>query len=132
MQCRNLRFVVHKHKAKKAGLHYDLRIQKCNEKMLQSYAIRKGIPLKTGEKHLAIRTPDHEWLWLNFQGEIPEGEYGAGTIEIWDKGKCDLVYEKKNVKLYDFHGKKMKGLYALVHLKGDSYLIVKSKHSKSE
>ncbi|MEM3829379.1 MAG: DNA polymerase ligase N-terminal domain-containing protein [Conexivisphaerales archaeon] len=126
-----LKFVVHKHYANRAGLHYDLRIQKPdNKKEMDSYAIRKGIPETSGEKRLAIKQPVHDIKWLKFQGEIPEGEYGAGTLEIWDSGSAVLLKDTNSVKIYNFFGKKMMGLYSLVHLSGDNYLLLKNKRTK--
>ncbi len=122
-----LKFVVDKHNAKKAGLHYDLRIQKCHTcEKLYSWAVPKGIPLEKGIKHLAIKTPDHEMKWLSFHGEIPDGEYGAGTIEIWDQGTCTVVKKTKNVWIFDFDGDKMKGEYSLVKIRQGLFLISKN------
>jgi bifunctional non-homologous end joining protein LigD len=121
-------FVVHKHKAKRAGLHYDLRIQTTpNSKKMYSFAIRKGIPEEPGQKFLAVRQPLHDIWWKDFEGSLPEGEYGAGTLDIWDSGKADLLKDNGLVKVYDFHGHKMKGLYSLVHLSGENFLLVKNK-----
>ena len=120
------RFVVHEHKAKRAGLHYDLRIEVGDH--LESYACRKGLPLVPGVKRLLIRQVDHEKWWLNFEGEIKEG-YGQGTLKIWDKGTYKELSNKKNVRVLEFHGKKLKGLYVLVKLgsSSDSYIIFKKK-----
>ena len=122
------RYVVHKHNAKKAGLHYDLRIEIPSKHILWSFASRKPLPLKPGIKRLIIKQPDHELKWLNFSGEIPEGEYGAGTIRIWDKGKYKL-WSKQNNKVYvlEFIGRKLKGIYVLVKMSNNNYLFFKKK-----
>jgi len=131
---KNLKFVVDQHNAKSAGLHYDLRIQKSpNAKVLLSFAIRKGIP-KDGKPYLAVKTPDHPEKWLTWQGTIPDGEYGAGTIKIYDHGTCDLIKQTKKVRVYDFRGtkEKLKGKYALVHMKNKEYLFIKVKNKVGE
>jgi len=130
---KKLRFALDKHYAKKAGFHCDLRIQKDPDShTLFSFAIRKCIP-KEHEKYLAIRTEDHDWKWLSFEGEIPEGEYGAGKIEKYDYGYCYLVKETDKIKVYDFHGEKkhLVGQYALVHIKDNQYLFLKVTNIKS-
>ena len=118
------RFVIHKHYAKRAGIHYDLRIEVGNK--LYSFACRKGIPTTTGKKVLLVRQPDHEKKWLNFQGEIPSGEYGAGKLVIWDKGTYNLVEKNDKVLVLNFKGNKIKGRYIIVKLEKNNYLIFKS------
>ena len=91
-------FVVNIHHAKKAGLHYDLRIQYPYREQLASWAIPKSkIPNKPKERVLAIRTNDHSRLWLYFKGEIDDG-YGAGLIEIGAKGKV-FIHEWSETKI---------------------------------
>ena len=84
MQSEITQFVVHEHKARRAGLHYDLRIKVGN--VLKDWAFRKPIPLEAGLKRLGIEQPDHHPSWLDFEGDITDG-YGAGTLNIWDKGE---------------------------------------------
>jgi DNA ligase D-like protein (predicted 3'-phosphoesterase) len=109
-------------------LHYDLRLEK--DGVLKSWAVPKGIPADPSEKRLAVETEDHPLGYASFEGTIPKGQYGAGTVEIWDKG----VYEAKvwDEKMIEFtvQGKKMKGRYVLVRLKkaGEkSWLLLKGK-----
>jgi DNA ligase D-like protein (predicted ligase)/DNA ligase D-like protein (predicted 3'-phosphoesterase) len=106
-------FVVQEHHARR--LHYDLRLE--SDGVLKSWAVPKGIPEKPGEKRLAIQTEDHPLKYAEFQGTIPKGEYGAGTVSIWDKG----VYEPKvwdNSKIeITLNGGRLTGRYVLAKFK---------------
>ena len=127
---KNLKFVIHKHKAYKAGLHYDLRLQIPGKKKLWSFAIRHQPGSQ--QNTLLIKQPDHTWKWLTFEGEIPKGEYGGGSLQIWDKGTYILCKDHPGTDLLEFHGTKLKGIYALVKLpQKNSYLLVKTKHIDS-
>ena len=113
------RFVVQEHQA--SHLHWDFRLEM--EGVLKSWALPKGLPLKEGEKHLAVEVEDHPLSYLDFEGEIPEGEYGAGKVLIWDRGAYQLL-EKKEGKLKVFlNGTKAQGVY---HLIKTSYLLGKN------
>jgi len=118
------RFVVQKHRA--SHLHYDFRLEA--EGVLKSWAVPKGAPEQAGVKRLAIAVEDHPVDYINFSGVIPEGEYGAGTVEIWDKGKwqaLDGSLERGSMK-FNLAGKKLKGEYVLVKLKDKkNWLIYK-------
>jgi DNA ligase D-like protein (predicted 3'-phosphoesterase) len=116
-------FVVQKHDA--SHLHYDLRLE--IEGILKSWAIPKTPPEKEGEKRLAVQTEDHPIEYANFEGTIPEGQYGAGTVEIWDKGY--FLPEKIGDKeiIFELNGKKMKGKFALVRFKDKNWLFFKRK-----
>jgi bifunctional non-homologous end joining protein LigD len=118
------RFVVHKHDA--SHLHYDFRLEM--EGVLKSWAVPKGPPEKPGERRLAVKVEDHPLDYINFHGTIPVGQYGAGTVEIWDKGK--YVLEKNSPKEIEIvlKGKKLTGSYVLVNFKGDkNWLMLKRK-----
>jgi len=126
-------FVVVKHQAKRAGLHYDIRFKMPNSNMWASFAVRKGVPTKPGIKVLAVRTHDHSRKEALFFGKIDSG-YGAGTLTKWDGGPCDILKFKKAHIVVRFRGSKVKGIYHFIstgvidkNFKGDSYLLFKSK-----
>jgi len=127
------KFVVMDHKAVYAGYHQDLRIQKPESSMWLSFAIRKGVPLKEGTKHLAIQTKDHDTKGALFTGKIKKGEYGEGVIEKFDSGSCTILKLNSRHIVIDFEGSKIKGLYHMISTsnfeKGgsDNYLIFKGK-----
>lgn len=112
------RFVVQRHAARR--LHYDFRLER--DGVLASWAVPKGMPLAAGERHLAVHVEDHPLDYADFEGTIPAGEYGAGTVEIWDRGTYELIEEKKDGGLtVRLHGNRLEGLWTLVpaHLDGD-------------
>ncbi len=109
-------YVIQKHDA--SHLHYDLRLEMNG--VLKSWAVPKEPPLKKGIKRLAVSVPDHEISYARFQGRIPEGQYGAGEVEIWDDGYYVPVAVRKNSIVADIHGGKLKGAYCLVKLKPKS------------
>jgi DNA ligase D-like protein (predicted 3'-phosphoesterase) len=115
------RFVVQKHQA--SHLHYDFRLEM--DGVLKSWAIPKGIPLAPGIRRLAVEVEDHPIEYIDFAGKIPEGQYGAGTVEIWDKGKYKLdnkVTERIEITLT---GEKLSGSYVLIHTDGKNWLLIK-------
>ena len=121
-------FVVQRHDASR--LHYDFRLERNGA--LASWAVPKGVPLEPGQQHLAVHVEDHPLEYATFEGEIPKGQYGAGTVELWDQGTYELVEEKKNGGLtVRLHGKRLEGTYALVpaKLSGDprNWLIVRKR-----
>jgi DNA ligase D-like protein (predicted 3'-phosphoesterase) len=101
---------VHEHHAR--NLHWDLRI--ALDGVLKSWAVPKEPPTTRGYRRLAIQVEDHELGYAGFEGTIPEGQYGAGTVKIWDKGEYDLLEKTKDKYIIFFHGKKLLGEYALV------------------
>ena len=121
-------FVVQRHDARR--LHYDFRLER--DGALASWAVPKGVPLEPGEQHLAVHVEDHPLEYATFAGEIPKGNYGAGTVEIWDHGTYKLLEEKKDGGLtVRLHGERLEGTWALVpaHLSGDekNWLILRKR-----
>jgi bifunctional non-homologous end joining protein LigD len=107
-------FVVQRHDARR--LHYDFRLER--DGALASWAVPKGVPLEVGQQRLAVHVEDHPLDYASFEGEIPKGEYGAGSVEIWDAGTYELVEEKPNGGLtVRLHGKRLEGLWSLVPAK---------------
>jgi bifunctional non-homologous end joining protein LigD len=126
-------FVVQRHDARR--LHYDFRLERNGA--LASWAVPKGVPLEPGQQHLAVHVEDHPLEYATFEGEIPKGQYGAGSVEIWDSGTYELLEEKKNGGLtVRLHGKRLDGTWALVpaHLSGDekNWLILRKRDDASD
>jgi bifunctional non-homologous end joining protein LigD len=123
-------FVVQKHSSR--SVHYDFRLESAG--VLKSWAVPKGISTVIGEKRLAISTEDHGLGYADFEGTIPKGEYGAGTVELWDKGAyeskepLELSLERGRAEIL-LKGKKLKGKYALIKTKL-GWLIFKMNDSK--
>jgi bifunctional non-homologous end joining protein LigD len=111
------RFVVQKHAA--SHLHYDLRLEMHD--VLKSWAVPKGMPLKENETHTAFQTEDHPIEYLQFEGIIPRGEYGGGTVMVWDIGTYEIVdgnYWKGSMSAF-LKGKKLKGEWRLQRLESE-------------
>jgi bifunctional non-homologous end joining protein LigD len=103
------RFVIQEHHATR--LHWDLRLE--HEGVLASWAIPNGIPADPADNRLAVHTEDHPLKYLDFHGEIPAGEYGAGTMTIWDHGTFEThLWDDKKVEV-TFHGERLSGRYGL-------------------
>ncbi len=119
------RFVVQKHHA--THLHYDFRLEMGG--VLRSWAVPKGPPLEPGVRRLAIQVEDHPIDYIGFTGEIPQGEYGAGSVEIWDKGEFDLEKESADILEFSLRGKKLSGSYALIHTDDKNWLFIRRKES---
>jgi len=117
------RFVVHKHQAR--HLHYDFRLEV--EGVLKSWAVPKGVPVEPGVRRLAVQVEDHPIEYIDFAGIIPEGEYGAGTVEIWDKGKLELDKRVPDRLEFTLKGEKLSGDYVLIHTDGNNWLLIKRK-----
>lgn len=130
------RFVVQRHQATR--LHYDLRLEL--DGVLKSWAVPKGPSLNPIERRLAMQTEDHPVEYLEFQGSIPQGNYGAGVMEVWDTGAYfpvnkdhEKITEKEALKnlqngelKFLVAGKKIAGEFVLVRLKdGRSWLLIK-------
>ncbi|HSC50976.1 MAG TPA: DNA polymerase ligase N-terminal domain-containing protein, partial [Gaiellaceae bacterium] len=121
-------FVVQRHDARR--LHYDFRLER--DGALASWAVPKGVPLEPGQQHLAVHVEDHPLDYATFEGEIPKGQYGAGSVEIWDNGTYELVEEKRDGGLtVRLHGEKLDGTWTLIpaHLDGkeQNWLIVRKR-----
>jgi bifunctional non-homologous end joining protein LigD len=114
------RFVIQKHDASR--LHYDFRLEM--DGVLKSWAVPKGLPWKQGEKHLAVEVEDHPVDYATFEGIIPKGQYGGGTVMVWDRGKYYVYGEQPLKALKDgrlhlvLDGEKAKGEWALIRLRG--------------
>ncbi|MBS7640848.1 MAG: DNA polymerase ligase N-terminal domain-containing protein [Candidatus Bathyarchaeia archaeon] len=117
-------YVIQKHAA--SHLHYDLRLEK--DGVLKSWAIPKEPPTVKNVKRLAIQTEDHPIEYANFEGVIPEGEYGAGTVEIWDRGTFNVEEWTDEKIIVYIRGEKLKGRYCLIKFKGreNSWLFFKA------
>ena len=113
------RFVVHEHSAR--SLHWDLRLE--HDGVLWSWAVPKGIPDDPDDNHLAVRTEDHPLEYLEFHGQIPEGEYGAGTMTVYDQGTYEAEKLRDNEVIAVFHGERMSGRYALFRTGGKNWMI---------
>jgi DNA ligase D-like protein (predicted 3'-phosphoesterase) len=116
------RFVVHEHNARRAGLHYDLRLEM--DGVLKDWAFRKPLPLEPGVKRYGVQQEDHDLYWLDFEGEIKEG-YGAGTMKIWDKGEYEVLERTPDKMVLMFYGSKLKGKYVMLRFK-DGWLFFKA------
>jgi bifunctional non-homologous end joining protein LigD len=103
------RFVVQEHSARR--LHWDLRLE--HEGVAASWAIPNGIPESPDENRKAVHTEDHPLEYLSWEGEIPKGEYGAGTMRIWDSGTYELEKWEPGKVMVEFHGERLQGRYAL-------------------
>ncbi len=118
------RFVVQKHDATR--LHHDFRLEM--DGVLKSWAVPKEPPTEAGVKRLAVEVEDHELSYIDFEGTIPEGKYGAGTVEIWDKGTYTLKHRSKDKLVFTLHGQKLNGDYTLIRFKADkNWLLLKNK-----
>ncbi|MBA7517870.1 Multifunctional non-homologous end joining protein LigD [subsurface metagenome] len=102
-------FVIHKHHA--THLHWDLRLEMDN--VLKSWAVPKEPPVKPGIKRLALQVEDHALDYADFEGDIPDDQYGAGKVEIWDTGEYNLLERHENRMKFELLGDKLKGIYAL-------------------
>ncbi|MDI6591563.1 MAG: DNA polymerase ligase N-terminal domain-containing protein [Patescibacteria group bacterium] len=124
LKTRRHRFVVQSHYAK--HFHQDFRLEM--EGVLKSWAVPKGVPEKVGKKVLALSVEDHPIDYLNFSGIIPKGLYGAGRVEVFDKGKYELIEKAENRIVFKLKGKKLKGEYTLLKFKKpNQWLLFKIK-----
>src|SRR4051794_2003469 len=115
----HLRFVVQEHSAR--AMHWDLRLE--HEGTLASWAIPKGIPVDPKKNGLAVQTEDHPLEYLDFHGEIPEGNYGAGTMKIFDRGTFEVHKWRDKEVMVTFHGERVRGKYVLFRTGGKNWMI---------
>jgi bifunctional non-homologous end joining protein LigD len=113
------RFVVQEHHAR--SLHWDLRLEK--DGTLVSWAVPKGIPPDPKRNHLAVHVEDHPLEYLDFEGDIPSGEYGAGHVKIWDRGTYEAEKFRDDEVILTFHGERLRGKYALFQTRGKNWMI---------
>ena len=122
------RFVIQKHAA--SHLHYDFRLEMNGT--LKSWAVPKGVPYAKGEKRLAMEVEDHPVDYINFEGTIPKGQYGGGTVMVWDRGTYEALSDNPAKELaggklhFVLNGKKLSGEWYLVRLReGNQWLLIK-------
>jgi bifunctional non-homologous end joining protein LigD len=113
------RFVVQEHHARR--LHWDLRLE--HGGALASWALPRGVPRHPDENRLAVRTEEHPLEYLEFEGDIPKGEYGAGEMNIWDRGTYEPEKFRDDEVIATFHGERLRGRYALFRTRGDNWMI---------
>jgi len=117
-------YVIQKHQA--THLHWDLRLEM--DGVLKSWAVPKEPPAEKGVRRLAVLVEDHPIEYADFEGIIPEGQYGAGKVEIWDRGTYKLIDRKPNKIVFEINGKRLKGRYCLLRFKGEkNWLFFKTK-----
>jgi bifunctional non-homologous end joining protein LigD len=116
---RTLRFVVQEHHAR--SLHWDLRLER--DGVLASWAVPKGIPPDPRKNHLAVRTEDHPIEYLEFHGDIPAGQYGAGSMRIWDSGTYETHKWRDKEVMVTFHGERVRGRYVLFRTDEKNWMI---------
>src|SRR5437660_10952365 len=134
------RFVVQKHRA--SHLHYDFRLEM--EGVLKSWAVPKGPSLNPGDKRLAMMVEDHPGSYFHFEGVIPPGNYGAGTVMVWDTGTWEPLGDaaamlKKGDLKFRLQGDKLKGEFVLAHMrsrrpgsKGTEWLLIKKRDNAAK
>jgi len=113
------RFVIQEHHARR--LHWDLRLER--DGVLVSWALPRGLPADPEENRLAVHTEDHPLEYIDFHGKIPAGQYGAGTMEIWDTGTYEAEKFEPTKVVLRFNGEKVRGRYALFQTRGNDWMI---------
>ena len=114
-----LRFVIQEHHAR--SLHWDLRLE--HDGVMASWALPKGLPDDPARNHLAVHTEDHPMEYNSFQGDIPRGEYGAGSVTIWDQGHYDVEKWSDSEVKFVLHGARASGGYVLFQTKDRDWMI---------
>jgi bifunctional non-homologous end joining protein LigD len=133
-----MRFVIHEHHARQ--LHYDFRLE--IGEVLKSWAIPKGPSLNPADKRLAVMVDDHLLEYFDFEGIIPEGQYGSGAVVVWDSGTYNLLEKNDPMEalesgkiVMELHGNILKGAFTLVQMKGrgeKNWLLIKKKDRYSQ
>jgi bifunctional non-homologous end joining protein LigD len=137
---KELIFVVQKHRA--SHLHHDFRLEL--DRVLKSWAVPKGPPRTAADKRLAVQVEDHPYAYKDFEGRIPEGEYGAGVVEKWDggtytaEGARSVAESERSIRAglrrgrmsFVLAGRKLKGAYSLVRLKKPKQWLLIKRHAK--
>lgn len=119
----DLSFVIQEHHA--TNLHWDFRLE--HDGVLVSWAVPKGVPAKPGPNRLAVQTEDHPLDYRTFSGSIPKNQYGGGRVEIFDSGSyLPIKWEAEKI-VFELHGDRIRGQYALIHTKADQWLMHKIK-----
>jgi len=113
------RFVIQEHHARR--LHWDLRLE--HEGVLASWALPRGVPRDPRHNRLAVRTEDHPLEYIDFEGEIPRGEYGAGEVTIWDRGTYEAEKFEPEKVVVRLEGERVSGRYAIFRTRGDDWMI---------
>ena len=109
-------FVIHEHEALIAGWHHDLRLER--NRVLKSWAVRKGVPEELGVRRRAVQVEDHLLNYRKFEGTIPKGQYGAGQVRIWDSGTYETKFWSATKIEVVLHGKRLHGEYILRWMDG--------------
>ncbi|MEM3550835.1 MAG: DNA polymerase ligase N-terminal domain-containing protein [Candidatus Bathyarchaeia archaeon] len=118
------RFVIQRHRA--THLHFDFRLEM--DGVLKSWAVPKEPPTMPGVRRLAVEVEDHDLSYVDFEGVIPEGMYGAGSVEIWDRGTYTLKSRSNDKIEFRLRGERLSGEYALIRFKGGkNWLLFKKK-----
>jgi bifunctional non-homologous end joining protein LigD len=113
------RFVVQEHHARR--LHWDFRLER--DGVLVSWAVPKGVPPDPKKNHLAVHVEDHPVSYIDFAGDIPAGNYGAGHVSIWDSGTYDTEKWSDREVMVILHGKRVQGRYVLFRTRGEDWMI---------
>jgi len=117
-------YLIQKHAA--THLHWDLRLEM--DGVLKSWAVPKEPPMEAGVRRLAVQVEDHPLEYANFEGTIPEGEYGAGVVKMWDKGNYKMIDRTEDKLIVEINGNVLKGIYVLVRFKDKkNWLFFKKK-----
>ena len=115
-------FIVQEHRARR--LHWDFRLEL--DCVLKSWAVPRGVPTELKVKRLAVEVEDHPLSYFDFEGEIPKGQYGAGSVKVWDKGRYVLLLREPGKYHILLKGRKLEGDYRLVRFKDKNWLIFRS------